>query len=155
MFQTIIHPTNLSDESIPALQTAHDLALVHGSKLIVCYISQPPKVASGTTLTDPETNEVHDVAAEVQSQLPDDSEVNLETRIFIADKSTSVKKLLGFIEEMNGDLLVIGMHHRTGLASWFSSSITEDVVRHANCPVLVAKQYGVEYRFDEESAENG
>lgn len=151
VFSTIIHPTNLTDASIPALLTAHELASRLNAKLIVCFIAQSPQVATGTTLTNPETNEVREIEAELKSHLPEDSALAFELRIFIAEKSTPVKKLLGFIDVMESDLLVMGMHRREGVAGWLSHSITEDVVRLANCAVLVVKQIGIEYEYDEKT----
>jgi universal stress protein A len=37
------------------------------------------------------------------------------------------------------DLIVMGTHGRTGLAHVFLGSVAEKVVRHASCPVLVAR----------------
>lgn len=39
----------------------------------------------------------------------------------------------------NADLLVVGSHGRTGLTHWLLGSVAERVVRHAKCPVLVAR----------------
>ena len=72
MYSTIIHPTDLSEASIPALKRAHELARIFGSKLLVCYIAQAPMIASGTKLTDPKTNETRDIPAEVQAIQPFD-----------------------------------------------------------------------------------
>ena len=43
------------------------------------------------------------------------------------------------MEEMGGDLLVMGMHRRGGVAGWLGSSITEEVVREAHCPVVTVR----------------
>jgi len=139
MFSTIVHPTDFSDASGPALATAQQLAKELRAKLIVCFVAHPPLVASGNSLTDPETNKTRDVANELESLQPDDSAVQRELRIVITEQSTKVKTLLGFLEEMDCDLLVLGMHKRVGIAGWFSQSITEEVVRLANCPVMVVK----------------
>lgn len=149
MYQKILHPTDLSDASIPALQTAHQLAKELKSKLLVCFVARSPTVASGDTLTDPETQKTRDIAAELDSHQAADPEIETELRIIIADKSTRVKKMLHLLEEMNCDLLVMGMHKHTGVAGWLGHSITEEVVRRAGCPVLVVKQHAYEYQFDE------
>ncbi len=38
-----------------------------------------------------------------------------------------------------GDLLVMASHGRTGAARWFLGSVTEEVVRRADAPVLVVR----------------
>ena len=149
MFSTIIHPTDLSEASIPALQTAHDLAKNLNSKLIVCYIANTPLVASGSSLTDPQTNETRDIAAELESYQSADPSLDRELRLLVTDKTASVKSVLKFLEEMSCDLLVIGFHKRTGVAGWLGHSVTEEVVRRAGCAVLVVKQHGTEYLHDD------
>lgn len=141
MFSTIVHPTDLSEASIPALKTAQELAKALGGRLIVCYVAHPPLVASGDTLTNPKTNETRDIAAELESHQPSDPSVQRELRLVVMEQSARVKQLLGFLQEMNSDLLVLGMHRRAGMAGWLSSSITEEVVRLAECAVMVVKQH--------------
>jgi universal stress protein A len=149
MFSTIIHPTDLSEASIPALQSAHELAKQLNSKLLICFIAHTPLVAAGTSLTDPESNETRNIAEELESYQSDDPALERELRIVVTEKSTSVKTLLKFLEEMHCDLLVMGMHRRTGVAGWLHPSITEEVVRRAGCAVLVVKQHDSEYVFEE------
>ena len=141
MFSTIVHPTDFSEASIPALVKAHELAKSLGSKLVVCYIAHPPLVASNNTLTDPTTNESRDIAAELSSYHEADTGVERELRIVVTELSTRVKTLLGFLEEMDCDLLVMGFHKRGGMAGWLGPSITEEVVRRSKCAVLVVKQH--------------
>ena len=145
MFKLIVHPTDLSEASIPALKSAHELAKKLGSKLLVCFVARSPMVAQGDSLTDPETNETRDIAAELESYQARDSEVEMELKIIVADKSTRVKTLLSFLEGMDCDLLVLGMHKRAGIAGWLGHSITEEVVRRAGCTVMVVKQLGSEW----------
>ena len=142
MFRTILHPTDLSEASLPALSTAHALAKELGSSLTVCYIANPPLVATGHTVTNPTTDETKDIAAEVDSHQPLDPAVQREIRILITDASTGVKSLLKMLHDKDCDLLVLGMHKRTGVAGWFGPSITEEVVRRAECDVLVVKAPG-------------
>jgi len=47
--------------------------------------------------------------------------------------------ILHAAEEHQADLIVMGTHGRTGLAHVFLGSVAEKVVRHASCPVLVAR----------------
>ena len=139
MFSTIVHPTDFSDASGAALATAHKLAKTLGAKLVVCFVAHPPLIASGNSLTDPKTNETRDIAKELESLQPEDPAVQRDLRIVITEQSTRVKTVLGFLEEMDCELLVLGMHKRAGIAGWFSHSITEEVVRLAKCPVMVVK----------------
>ncbi len=46
------------------------------------------------------------------------------------------KNLAGVIEENQIDLIVVGTHGRTGLGKLLLGSVAEDILRHAQCPVL-------------------
>ena len=140
MFSTIVHPTDLSDASTPALKTAHELARVLGSRLLVCYITHPPMVASGTRLTDPETNETRDIPREIQAIQPSHPGVDVEVKIITIAASSEIDPLLAVLESLDGQLLVLGMHKKKGIGGWFGKSLTEAIVSKANCDVLVVKQ---------------
>ena len=43
-------------------------------------------------------------------------------------------------ERLRADVVVVGSHGRTGLGRLFLGSVSEHVVRHAPCPVLVVRQ---------------
>ena len=141
MFPTILHPTDLSDASTPALKAAHELAKSLGSKLLICYLAHPPLIASGSQLTNPETNEVQDLDKTVNSLQPIDPTVNCEVKVVLTEQSTAPKKILALLEQLGCDLIVLGMHKHDGLMGWLRGSVTEDVVRQANCAVLVVKQH--------------
>jgi nucleotide-binding universal stress UspA family protein len=47
--------------------------------------------------------------------------------------------ILRILQERGCDLIVIGTHGRTGLRHLLFGSVTEDVVRRAQCPVMVVK----------------
>lgn len=42
------------------------------------------------------------------------------------------------------DIIVMSSHGRTGIKRWFLGSVAEEVMRHAQCPVLLHKSHGAE-----------
>lgn len=53
---------------------------------------------------------------------------------------TSVEKgILGFAKESNAQLIGMSTHGRKGLSHFFNGSISEDLVNHANMPVITFK----------------
>lgn len=42
-----------------------------------------------------------------------------------------------------GDVIVMSSHGRTGIKRWFLGSVAEEVMRHAQCPVLLHRAEGV------------
>ena len=153
MFSTIVHPTDFSESTRPALQAAHHLAKELRCRLVICFITHPPLVARGDEVIDPKTDESRNVLAELESLAPKDPHVNRELQVVVVDQSTGVKGLLAVIERPDCDLLVLGMHKRSGVAGWFSSSITEEVVRRAKTAVLVVKHQAEEAGPEEAGAE--
>ena len=49
------------------------------------------------------------------------------------------KGILNFTNNTNGDIIAICTHNRTALSHFFNGSISEDLVNHANKPVLAFK----------------
>jgi nucleotide-binding universal stress UspA family protein len=47
--------------------------------------------------------------------------------------------LLQMCVDYEADLLIVGTHGRRGVDRWLEGSVAEHVVRHAHCPVLVAR----------------
>jgi len=63
-------------------------------------------------------------------------QVPIEPRVMLGDAFAVICHVA---EEEQVDLIVLGSHGRTGLAHVFLGSVAERVVRHAPCPVLVAR----------------
>jgi len=62
--------------------------------------------------------------------------VQIEPRAMLGDPFSVICCVA---EEEHVDLIVLGSHGRTGLSHVFLGSVAERVVRHAPCPVLVAR----------------
>jgi nucleotide-binding universal stress UspA family protein len=50
-----------------------------------------------------------------------------------------VEEVLGLAEELEVDLIVVGSRDRSGVARTVMGSVSGSVVRHARCPVVVAR----------------
>ena len=50
-----------------------------------------------------------------------------------------VDEINDLAKEKHVDIIVMGTHGRTGLKRLLLGSIAEDVLRHAECPVFLAK----------------
>ena len=78
-------------------------------------------------------------------------EINTKIRSFIRDMDDSnfsvhiyndisiEKGILNFASETNANLIGMGTHGRRGLAHFFNGSVSEDLVNHANMPVMTFK----------------
>ncbi len=55
------------------------------------------------------------------------------------DPGAPAEAILDTADEWGADLIVMASHTRTGPQRWFLGSVTENVVRHAKCPVAVIR----------------
>lgn len=59
---------------------------------------------------------------------------------------TPWREICQAVAELKADLVVMGSHGRTGIERIYFGSTAEQVVRHASCPVLVARQAKADLR---------
>jgi nucleotide-binding universal stress UspA family protein len=50
--------------------------------------------------------------------------------------------IIQFAKGINGDLIAMGTHGRTGLSHFLNGSLAEDVVNHADCPIWTSVNKG-------------
>lgn len=142
----ILVPVDFSKSSRFALDTAAELARLSGGQVDLLHVWElPPMVAP---------QEIYVGAAlprELFDRMQQDADRTLER--FAAD-AREAGVAIGQIRAMPGqpydtiveearrggyDLIVIGTHGRKLLARIVVGSVAERVVRHAHCPVLVAR----------------
>jgi nucleotide-binding universal stress UspA family protein len=143
--KTILVPSDFSEYADYAFTWALEMAEKWGAKVVV--VNAAPMFSH---LAYPESVYMLDLA-KMEAELIADAEKKL--REFIAKKGTSgvtveTRAVMGdpfweickAAEQNHADLIVMGSHGRTGLAHVLLGSVAERVVRHAPCPVLVARQ---------------
>jgi len=62
--------------------------------------------------------------------------VSVKTQVAVGE---AVWEICRLAEREHADLIIMGSHGRTGLSHVVLGSVAERVVRHAPCPVLVAR----------------
>ncbi len=71
-----------------------------------------------------------------KTQLDPDSEARIHYHVRVGHAADEIVDLA---YELEADLLVVGTHSRKGVKRFFVGSVTEAVVRHCPCPVLVVR----------------
>jgi nucleotide-binding universal stress UspA family protein len=139
----IMSPIDFSEPSQDALHSAVELARSFAAEILLAHVVPAiPKLPSPETL-------FHE--AEYEKQLHEDAKVKLEK---IASKISAAgvqakpvlgtandvsMELLRIAEQNDVDLIVIATHGMSGWRKLAFGSVTEKVVRLAECPVLVLR----------------
>lgn len=140
MFDRILIPTDGSEAVGSAVEMALDLAEIHEATLHVLFIVDQPTSISGTgegfsgldNLLDALEEEGH----ETTDALREEAEARgIETETAVRHGNPS-DDIIGYANENDVGLIVMGTHGRTGIKRALLGSVTEDVVRHSDIPVL-------------------
>jgi nucleotide-binding universal stress UspA family protein len=138
-------PTDFSEFSDRALRQALDIAKQYGAKVYVLhvlheetyYINEFSSVAGA--LQKIEDRKLSAAEENLQKQLDNFSqakEVQIETNF---RKGISYDEILKEAKEKEIDLIVIASLGRSGIAKYLIGSVARNVLKGAQCPVLLTK----------------
>jgi nucleotide-binding universal stress UspA family protein len=144
-FMKILAPTDFSEHSALALDTAMDLA-PPGATVVLCHVIDDAPLTYGYIgVAVPTQDMLARLAQEAERELqafkptvpkPD---VLLERRVVHGNPYLEIVRLA---EEEAVDLIVLGTHGRSGIKHFLIGSVAEKVLRKAPCPVLVVREKG-------------
>lgn len=137
--ETILHPTDFSEDSQSAFETACSMARDYSARLVLLHVIPP---ASSPLVESPAVDPL--VPAESQPAFGGslswpqsaDSKVAIEHRVA---EGNAAEEILGLAKALRCDLIVMGTHGRTGLRRLLTGSVAEEVLRKATCRVLAVK----------------
>jgi nucleotide-binding universal stress UspA family protein len=140
-FGHILCPVDFSDSARHAVDRAAQLAAPKGAGITLLHVIELPLTPAGEPFGVDFLDNIEQGAggllekwaAELKSRV----EVPVATEIRVGSPGMQTLALLD--HDPTFDLVVIGSHGRTGLGRVLLGSVAEKVVRHATCPVLVAR----------------
>jgi len=146
-FKKILCPTDFSEPSLCGLRMAQAMADATATEIIVINVHKPipqlptPRLEASDVTFDISAYE-KEVAANAREALAklgdsifsDETTIRLEIRM-----GRPADEILRFAEEEGVDAILIATHGRTGLAHIMFGSVTEKVVRRAQCPVMTIR----------------
>lgn len=133
--QTIIHPTDFSERSEYAFHLACALARDYGARMIALHVWSRPTVLYGEAV--PYTDDDYSREAEEKlKRLQPDGDVHLDYLLLEGDPA---ELIVSAAHEHSADLIVMGMHGRSGISRLLMGSTAEQVLRRAPCPVITLK----------------
>lgn len=140
-FAHVLVPTDLSESGVHALEVATTLVAPEGGITLLHVVDVPLMTIEELSMTDLGRDLVaaaHDKLERTADRLRAASSVPVSTRVRVGP--AGAETLAALDERADLDLVIMGSHGRTGLQRALLGSVAEKVVRHAPCPVLVARE---------------
>ncbi|WP_336025081.1 universal stress protein [Halobellus salinisoli] len=137
MYETILVPTDGSDQADTALEHALSLARQHDATVHLLYVADSNR-DSVTTLG----GEVVDALEQEGKRILADTMDDLDGTVDVVDAIETggpVETILDYADVVEADLIVMGTHGRRGLDRYLLGSTTERVVRLSPIPVLTIR----------------
>ncbi len=151
--QRILFPTDGSDLSERALETAAVLAKAQGAELVLVRVVEPLRWVDGDAdMYDGMTPDVHD---QIQAAMREEAQARLDEltdelkdrglrlRTVVLHGFAANELLLCELQE-TPDLVVMASHGRTGLARFALGSVADRLVREGTTPVLIVRSFQAE-----------
>jgi len=139
--QRILWPTDFSEPSYAALETANELALHFSARLDLLHVVSPIPVVPGSAAPSgfhipTVLREMEEEAGKIlDSLLKEKVSEEIQSRAIVVVGSPAVE-IVRIAEENKSDVIVIATHGLTGWRKLVFGSVAERVVRTASCWVL-------------------
>jgi nucleotide-binding universal stress UspA family protein len=141
---TILHPTDYTEEARMALAYAARLALVHHARLVLLHVVDtlgPERLTYGEAVSERQPEgyrrrlweEFHS-----QVSLP----ASLGDVELVLREGDLVEGIVRTAAERGCKLIVMASHERSGFERWLLRGTAEKVLGRASCPVLIVKRPG-------------
>lgn len=154
MFTKILVPIDGSEYSQRAAEYAVRMAKLMGAEIVVLHVTHLPtyaftySAAEGVSpvaiptplplpISDDEKKATEKLVESVR-KMAEKGGVKAETKI-IEQHPSIPDAIIEFAAKADVDLIVMGTKGRTGIKRFLLGSVTESVVHHAHCPVLVIR----------------
>lgn len=121
-----VFATDFSEEGRAALDKAQRFAKIVKAKLHLLFVNTPADFKTSKQAQAQMENLVKGMGLE-----------NYTLNIY--NDSSVEKGILNFTYHINAQLIGMGTHGRKGISHFFNGSISEDMVNHANMPVITFK----------------
>lgn len=137
----ILLATDGSDEATLAARTAADLVQRTGSELHLIHVAHVEHVLATATEIEFRTEQTR---REAQSLLDEQSERLKGTGGTLAQTHLRAgrpdEEIIGLAEELESGLILMGSRGLGGVRRSLMGSVSDSVVRHAHCPVLIVRE---------------
>jgi nucleotide-binding universal stress UspA family protein len=141
MFERILLAVDASDESKEAIRTAIDLARMSDGEVLVVHVH--PKDVGFQVKDDVETRVEAELLIEAAVDIVKKAGVPVVGDLRSARADRVAHEVLTAAAAYRADCIVVGSRGCGPLTEMLLGSVANEVVHHALCPVLVARQLPV------------
>jgi nucleotide-binding universal stress UspA family protein len=153
LFQKILVPIDGSEHSLKALDEASQIAKMSSGKVTLMNVySVRPIMISGSSepgyngppvFTGAEVSRMTEIAQKVGNRILQDAEKRISATGVQVEKKLveghTVQEIVRVANEGNFDLIVIGARGVSHIREMLLGSVTDAVIHHAHCAVLVIR----------------
>ncbi|WP_342115465.1 universal stress protein [Pseudoduganella sp. OTU4001] len=145
MFKSILLPTDGSQLSERAAQTAIEFAKIHGARITVVSVMQPipfVPMADAAVLTDPglfDREMRRSLEAGLDKVVAAATAAGVPCEAVLGEANSPYEEIVRTAEEHHCDIIIMASHGRKGLNKLFLGSETQKVLAHTHLPVMVLR----------------
>ena len=136
--ETILLATDGSAASEQASEQAIDLACQVGARLLVVSVV-PSRGSAGAAAAGKDEADTRDSMAARAQMIVQRAKAAGANSTFLVWEGEAGEAIVGAADSENADVIVVGSHGRSGVSRFFIGSVSDYVVRHAHCPVMVVR----------------
>jgi nucleotide-binding universal stress UspA family protein len=136
-WKNILLPTDGSKNSDEAAERAIDFAKSYGGRIVIVSVVDIPDglCAEAPSLVEELVNKARGYVDRVQAVA---AGAGVHTLTYVRE-GECYNVIIRLARDVQADLIIMGSHGRTGIKRLLMGSVTEKVIGHAACPVLVVK----------------
>jgi nucleotide-binding universal stress UspA family protein len=143
-FRRIVHPSDFSPASRPALRKAIELAKSHRAQLFVVHVLSmlpvvPDTYVAPTVWDDLERGQQITARRQLARLVATAKAAGVRASGVVLDIGVTHERIVQFARARRADLIVIGTHGRSGLTRALLGSVASRVLATARCPVLTVR----------------
>jgi nucleotide-binding universal stress UspA family protein len=137
----IVTAVDLSDLAMVAIDKSAEMAIAFGAKVHLLHVEAPPPAFIGnevvpTVVPGDTTEESQRINRELIAMSQYLQQKGIDTS-YSLEKGLVAETILETAEKKNADLIIIGAHSHGFLYMAFIGSVSTEVLKHSNCPVLI------------------
>jgi nucleotide-binding universal stress UspA family protein len=135
--KTILCPTDFAETSEATLRAAYQLARDRNARLVALHVAPKSVVKHVETVSELAPEQARAKLWEaIRRPRPEEAELNVDHRLEEGDPAQGILRVA---EQTGCELIVMGLHDKSGWTRWLTGGVAETVIQKAPCSVLIVK----------------